>query len=385
MKLVDVSEFFAERGGGVKSYCHQKLKAGSAAGHEIVIVAPGPVDGEEERLGGRIIWVKGPPLPLDPRYYVLWNERAVHRILDRERPDVVEGSSPWSGGWFAGRWQGKAVKSFVFHQDPVAVWGESMLDRFVSRDGINRGLFGFWRYLRMLSERFDITLTSGNWLAEKLSKHGLKAPHAVSFGIDKKRFSPDKASASRRAELLASCGLGPDAKLLVTVSRMHPEKRLHTVLEAFRLASKQRPMGLVIYGDGPFRTMVERHARRIPHVHMAGYTASPEDLPIAYASADLMLHGSAAETYGLVIAEAMCSGLPLVVPDVGGAADLVDPQCAQTYPPGDARKGAAAILAMLDRDPADTRKAALKAAVERIGTMEDHFEQLFALYGRLAG
>ena len=383
LKIIDVAEFYAEQGGGVRTYVNQKLAAGAAAGHEIVVVAPGPEDAEEERLGGRVIWVKGPPMPFDPRYFVLYRERAVHAILDRERPDVVEGSSPWSGGWFAARWRGRAVKTFIFHQDPVAVYPQTFLGGRLGADRVDKMFNWYWGYLRALSSRYDATVVSGTWLAHKLARFGVSRPEPVPFGIDKASFSPTRRDEEMRARLLAECGLGPDAALVVTVSRHHPEKRLGTVIEGVRRASQTRPVGLVIYGDGPLRKWVEKRAEKSGVVHVAGFTKNRDELANVLASADAMVHGSAAETYGLVVAEAICSGLPLVVPDVGGAADLADPTYAETYPPGDAGAFAAALLRLLGRDRAQLSAACATAVDERVGTMDDHFEQLFELYGRL--
>ena len=42
MKIVDVAEFYAELGSGVRTYINQKLEAGARAGHEVVVIAPGP-------------------------------------------------------------------------------------------------------------------------------------------------------------------------------------------------------------------------------------------------------------------------------------------------------------------------------------------------------
>ena len=383
MKIVDVAEFYAEQGGGVRTYIHQKLEAGRAAGHEVVVVAPGPEDAEERRLGGRIIWIKGPPMPLDPRYFVLYRQRAVHEILSRERPDVVEGSSPWSGGWFVAKWSGDAVKSLVYHQDPVAVYPETYLDRWMSRRRVNQ-LFGwYWHYLRRLSGHFDATVVSGHWLADKLASHGLTRPEAVPFGIDVARFSPAKCDAALREDWLAACGCAPDAALLIMMSRLHPEKRLGTVLEGFRRASARRSMGLVVLGDGPQAASVRRHAAGIPGVHIAGFIDDRERLAASLASADGLVHGSAAETYGLVVAEAICSGLPLVVPSVGGAADLAGPEYAEVYSPGDVDGCAAAILRLLERPRDDLRRACEVATRDKVGTMAEHFDRLFGLYTSL--
>jgi alpha-1,6-mannosyltransferase len=380
MKFVDVAEFYAEEGGGVRTYINQKLEAGARAGHEIVIVAPGPEDGEEERLGGRIVWVKGPTMPFDPRYFVLYSEKKVHQILDREAPDLVEGSSPWTGGWFAARWKGNAPRTFIFHSDPVAVYPQTFFSRAIGAQNVDRCFFWYWAYLRWLSRRFDATVVSGHWLARKLDGFGLSRPVAVPFGIDKDQFSPTRADPAVRARILESCGVGPDAALLVTISRFHPEKRLGTLFEAFRRASQEREMGLVVFGGGPLDGWVRKRAARVPGIRLAGYTKDREELAGILASADAMLHGSAAETYGLVVAEAICSGLPVIVPNVGGAGDLAGGGHAESYTPGDVRGCTSAILRMLDRDPAQLKAACAEIARDGIGTMADHFDGLFELY-----
>jgi alpha-1,6-mannosyltransferase len=142
-------------------------------------------------------------------------------------------------------------------------------------------------------------------------------------------------------------------------------------------------MGLVIYGDGPLRDWIKRRAARVPGVHVAGFVADRDEIAASLASADAMLHGSAAETYGLVVAEAVCSGLPIIVPDQGGAADLADPSYSETYAPGDIAACGAAIEALLDRDRDALVAGCARAARHEIGTMDDHFRQLFGLYERL--
>jgi alpha-1,6-mannosyltransferase len=386
MKIIDVAEFYAERGGGVRTYIDQKLRAAAAAGHQAAVVAPGPDDGEQERFGGRIIWIRSRPAPYDRRYYLLLDESAVHRILDREEPDIVEGSSPWTGGWFTARWPGRALKAFVFHQDPVAVYPHTFLDRVLSPQRVD-GLFGwYWDYLRGLSRRFDMTVVSGAWLADRLQRFGVHQPTAVPFGIEKKVFSPRLRDDGLRCELLGKCGVGAQGRLLIAVSRHHPEKRLGTVLDAFRIASGGRAMGLVMVGDGPLRRWLERKAAGIPGVHVAGFIQDRRQMAATLASADALVHGSAAETYGLAVAEAICSGLPVVVPDRGGAADLAAPEYAERYPPGHASACATAIERLLARDPESLRSACATAAENRVLSIDDHFRLLFDTYAaRLSG
>jgi alpha-1,6-mannosyltransferase len=84
-----------------------------------------------------------------------------------------------------------------------------------------------------------------------------------------------------------------------------------------------------------------------------------------------------------VVAEAICSGLPIIVPNQGGAADLADPSYAETYAPGDVADCTAAIGALLDRDRDALVAGCARAAQYKVGTMDDHFDQLFELYERL--
>ncbi len=382
MKVLDVAEFYAEKGGGVKTYLDQKLRAGAAAGHEVVIVAPGPRDHEQQRDGGRIVWVKSPRVPGDPRYHLFVDRRAVHDVLDRERPDVVEGSSVYGGGWFVGSWPGSAVRCLVFHQDPVAALGHPLLDRLVSSARIDWAAAPFWAYLRRLSARFDTTVVAGHWLQERLTRFGVPRVRAIPFGIDPAPFRRARRDPQLRAQLLAAAGAPDDAPLLVCVSRHHPEKRLFTLIHAVRRLWKAQPVALAIFGDGPLRRQIDVEAEKGPGVVVAGYTRDREHLARALASADALLHGSAAETYGLVVAEAMCAGTPLVVPDVGGAADLADPAYAEVYPPGDVDKCAAAIRRLLSRDPMRLRVACLEAA-RSVQTLDDHFSGLFEHYEAL--
>jgi alpha-1,6-mannosyltransferase len=185
-----------------------------------------------------------------------------------------------------------------------------------------------------------------------------------------------------RADLIAKAGASADASLLLTVSRLHPEKRIGTLLKALQLLAAERPIALAIFGDGPLRRWLAHEARGLP-VHFAGVTRDRAQLAAIMASADALVHGSAAETYGLAIAEALSTGLPIVVPNRGGAADLARPEYAETYQPGHAAACARAIARLLERDRAALRRASSRAANTIVRSQAEHFAQLFATYEAL--
>jgi alpha-1,6-mannosyltransferase len=384
VKIVDISEFYSPTGGGVRTYVDKKFKAAARHGHSLTVIAPGTKSQVEAREGGKLVWVEAPQLPFDSNYRMFWRAADVWRILDHEAPDVIEGSSPWRGGWIAARWQGPAARMLFMHADPVAVYPQTLLAGVIAPSTIDR-LFGwFWSYLRRLNACFDGCVVAGSWLAARFARYGLRNLQVIPFGVDSASFGPGHRDNAVRLTMLEKCGLGPDAALLINVGRHHPEKCVGMVIDAVSKAQQSKPVGLYVVGDGVSHAQVQAKAARASHIHVAGQVNDRAGLARMIASADALLHGSSAETYGFVVAEALCCGTPVIVPNAGGAGDLAAAEYAETYAPGDPNDAAAATLRLLERDRAGLSCAALDAGQRRIGDIEGHFEKLFAFYGQAA-
>ncbi len=112
--------------------------------------------------------------------------------------------------------------------------------------------------------------------------------------------------------------------LLLYVGRLVGLKRVDVLIEALRrLSTKRSDIGLVIVGDGPERERLERLAQGMPNVYFAGFQ-DQSDLPKYYAVADIFVLPSEYEPWGLVVNEAMASGLPVIATGkVGAARDLI--------------------------------------------------------------
>ncbi len=95
MKILDLCEFYSTRGGGVRSYLTRMAGAASALGHELVVVAPGARDEELVHSGGRFVHYRGPRMPYDPTYHAPLRVDRMRAIVERERPDVLQVSSPF--------------------------------------------------------------------------------------------------------------------------------------------------------------------------------------------------------------------------------------------------------------------------------------------------
>jgi alpha-1,6-mannosyltransferase len=141
---------------------------------------------------------------------------------------------------------------------------------------------------------------------------------------------------------------------------------------------------LVIFGDGPLRHWVEGQAATTPGLHVAGFIEDKAKLAAALASADIFLHGSAAETFGFVVSEAICSGLPVVVPDAGGTREIASPQFAEVYRAGDSIACAEAVERLLGRPRGELEGALENACATRVWDIERHFAELFHFYAKFA-
>lgn len=390
MKILDVAETYSPHGGGVRTYLHNKLARAAEAGHEAVIVAPGERDGVEDANGGRIVWLASPVLPLDKRYRLFTSKRALEEVIAAEDPDVLEVSAPQLSAYFLSDWRGRAKKSFVFHTDLVAVHLETAFGHRLGWERADRWFAPAWAPLRRLSRGFDVTVCAGHWLRERLEQRGLERVRAVPFGIEKDFFSPSRRDPAVRAALVKEAGAAEGAALVVVLGRLVPEKRSKMLVRAFVRAARQRPMALVVFGGGPAESALRELADRERDglaaagsgILVAGHTSDRERVAAGLATADALLHGSAAETYGIAVAEALCSGLPVVAPDRGGAGALVDGACGELYVAGDEAACARALLALLDRDR-DELARGCAAARERIRHLDQHFDDLFALYAEL--
>lgn len=383
MRIVDVAEFYSPTGGGVRTYIDRKFEVAAQLGHELFVIAPGPEDRFESRGPGGLIQVRTPRLPFDANYHMFWEAAPVHRWLDSLSPDLVEASSPWRGAWIVANWPAPAARAMFMHADPVAIYPQRWLAPVASPERIDQLFDWFWSYLRKLTGRFNAVVAGGLWLARRFEQHGVAAVAGIPLGVDRGLFSPRLRDERLRSELLRACSCPEDAKLALAVGRFHPEKRWPMVIEATSRASADVPIGLVVVGDGIDRARVLRAAAGKPNVHLIPPIRDRALLATYLASADVLTHGCDSETFGLLPAEAMASGLPLVGPDRGGFADLAKPATSEIYRSGDTEAAAAAIRRLFARDQSALKAAAVEAAAG-VRHDNDHFSDLFAHYQNVA-
>jgi glycosyltransferase involved in cell wall biosynthesis len=182
-----------------------------------------------------------------------------------------------------------------------------------------------------------------------------------------------------------AAGWPSDSLVVATLGRLAREKNLELLVDAFQVAAAgEERLRLLFIGGGPLEASLRRRVERAgiaARVHFAGKQPHAVALAIL-AGADLFAFASQTETQGLVLAEALACGVPIVTLDGPGVADSVRHgidglvasdagELSRMIGALAADGGRRAAMAAAARDGADRF-----AAERRIGEMEELYREL---------
>ncbi len=360
----------------MKTYVEQKMRLGPELGAEIIILAPG--DRHETIEYGpmaRIVTIPSPRLLVDKNYWYFGDEAALHAALDQLAPDLVEVGSPWRSPSWVANWRGKVPRVMVMHADPMSAYAYRWFDPLLPRRATDALFAPYWRHIKHLSRQFDSVICASGDLEGRLMAGGVSHTLLIPMGVEEGAFSVGNRDAALRAQLLADLGLPDTAGLLLTVGRLSAEKRWSVVIDGVKRAARDRPLGLILLGEGREKPQVLRAIGNNPHIRLHDPVRDRPRFAAMLASADAVVHGGDAETFGLATAEALASGVPVIVPDRGGAADHAANGGGLTYRAANPAALAAAIGQLAARAWPRTNAS--------VQTMREHFVRLFAHYERL--
>jgi glycosyltransferase involved in cell wall biosynthesis len=151
---------------------------------------------------------------------------------------------------------------------------------------------------------------------------------------------------------------------IAVVSRLDPVKRLDLILDAVATGELAN-FRFDVFGEGELLASYRERARSLGGaIEFHGYVA---DVGTRLAAADFLLHVCPDEPFGLVVLEAFGAGLPVIVPDAGGPAELVQHGVTgMTYAAADVTALVRCLqaAAALDNERLDALAAAARAALE---------------------
>lgn len=319
MKIAMFSETFLPGTDGIVTRLCATLEHLAEEGHEVLLFAP--EGGPSHFASARVIGVPAFHFFLYPdKNFSLWRF-GLGRYIKEFDPDIIHMLNPAFLGigaiYYAWRFQIPLIASY--HTN-VATYA-----RHYKLDFLEPTL---WWYFRSLHNHASINLCTSRATLAELDSHGFSNLAVWDRGVDTRLYSSAVSSEAMRQKLAP--GIQNDEKILLYVGRVAAEKGLDKLRPCLE---RRENIHLAIVGDGPHRKDLEAVFAGT-RTTFTGFMHG-EELASAYASADGFVFPSTTETLGLVLFEAMASGLPIMaaksapsreVLEDGNAGVLFDPQ-----------------------------------------------------------
>ncbi len=356
MRIAILGESYLPYRSGVTFATDALARGLVAAGQEVMLAVPRPRDPAPPVAGLRFSWLPSYQLPaIAPPGYRMPLPGAWRRTFSELlafRPDVVHAQSPFTSGALAARVARRAGAPLVFthhtrfadyrhYLGPLARPGAALTDAYLHR---------FWR-------RCAAIVAPSRYLADEIGatlsvvEGAPPLIRVIPTGLD---LAAIRALEARDPRPLA--GWAPDDVVVVSLGRLAREKSVEDVVRAATTASALVPqIRLLLIGGGPLERSLRRRAASSGGALFVAGAMPRFDALALLKGADLFAFASRSETQGLVLAEALSCGLPVVAREGPAIAESV-------------RDGVDGVLAS-DLDALAESLAALARDPERRATM----------------
>jgi glycosyltransferase involved in cell wall biosynthesis len=205
---------------------------------------------------------------------------------------------------------------------------------------------------KALLNPLPVTLVAvSGFVRERLLAHGCRTERIQVV----ENFLPGAAHRQRGTGEVGAIGR------VAIVSRVDPIKRVSLLFDAIERHPTLQNLRFEVFGEGSEFQALKQRSGALPNVHLHGYHP---DAAQRLADYDLLLHTCAEEPFGLAILEAMASGIPVLVPNAGGAGALIEDERTGFHFPANCSGGLAHRLETL-RGVATTKLAEVTAAALR--------------------
>jgi len=364
LKILVVTPYDLSIAGGVTSHVNQVVKQLRRMGHDALLLGPASRPLKPDRytvtIGGTIrFFSPGDAASINLNPFMI---RRVRDFLSDRDFDV-----------------------FHLHEPFVPFLGPAFLR--VAK-GVKVGTYHAWRIgqhwaylvsiplIRYWDSRLDGRVAVSEWSRQTISRYVPGKYEIIPNGIEFARFATPSAQPAKFRDT--------DPTILY-VGRLEPRKGVEYLIKAFTTVKAQMPKArLVIVGDGGLMGECQRLVRRLKlqDVFFEGHVPG-QQLPGYFQRADLVCVPSTGnESFGIVIAEAMASGLPIVASDCSSMSEMVESgQGGFLCAPDDVADFAAKIN-LLAADPALRRQmgAFNRARAETLFRRERMFAEYRALF-----
>lgn len=314
-----VTNTFSPQVGGVARSVERFSEAYRARGHRVLVIAPTYKNSRRseegvvrvpaiQRFNGSDFSVS---LPI-PMYLT--------RSVNEFKPDLLHSHHPFLLG-------DTALRMAAKRQIPIVFTYHTMYELYTHY--VPLGAESLGELAKRLSTGYanlcDHVIAPSRYIARLINDRGVDTPTTViPTGVDVQKYKNGNGQAFRR-----ELGIPRNAFVVGHVGRLAPEKNLMFLIEAAAVFLQQQPSAhLLVAGSGPLRPELEQCLERenvLNRAHFAGQLQEP-DVIDAYHAMDVFAFSSQSETQGIVLAEAMAAGLPVVALDAPAVDELVGDQ-----------------------------------------------------------
>lgn len=337
MRIVFVTEVYLPVTNGVVHVIQLASNELQKRGHTVHIIAPSP-SGVHPK-SNNVHYVPSLPFPGGSGYHLAFPTFSSAAQLI-EKADIVHTHHPFTLGSWAQRISQKIHKPFLFtnhtqylnytHHIPIA---GSLIKKPLSS------------YLAAFANNCTIVIAPAEQTAIALKDSGVTKPiQIVPNGIEIERFTKGDGSRWR-----TSLGIPADKTILLYTGRLAEEKNLEFLIRT--VAGLKEQPHLVLVGDGPDKHRLEKLVNELganTHIHIAG-KLNYHLMPDAYAGSDIYVTASKTEVHPLTVIEAQAAGLPAIVVDAPGTAEIVENYKTGIITAATDRAFGGAIRQLLDR------------------------------------
>ena len=247
----------------------------------------------------------------------VWNE------LKKERPDAVVVMSWMNPTWWLTFLACLRFRIPMFYMTDANFDAEQLKSRW--RTLIKRFFLG--KFLFPSASGF---LCAGTTNRRLYTGFGVPDSKLISFAYSggyTQLIERSKQYLGKKSELRREFGIPQDAVVILYTGRLSPEKGSIELMEAYKTVSHPKK-ALVLVGNGQLRSRMQEFANQndLDSIHFMGFQNRME-IGKFYSLADFLVLPYQRETWGLVVNEALCFSLPVIVSDqVGAGQDLVIPE-----------------------------------------------------------
>ncbi|MHA1619934.1 MAG: glycosyltransferase [Promethearchaeota archaeon] len=308
MNIALYTGMFKRNQDGVARCLHRLVHTMADQGHHVFIGSPALSYIDHPNL--TFFKVKSFPLFFYTQYEVAVPDMKYIQTILEYKPDIIHISTPDFMGmvlyFFAKRFRIPVV--FIHHSDINRVFNYFGL-------GFSHSIIN--SLLKVLYNGSVATYCPSQIYKKELIDMGVKRVGIWSRGVDHSDFNADY----RDSDLRTSWG-APEKKIILYAGRLVWNKRLDIVISMYQKFQRmdKNPAQFVIVGEG---IIEEELKEKMPEAIFTGFLEGRE-LGKALASGDIFIFPSDTDTFGQVVQEAITSGLPSVVSDVGGCQEIVN-------------------------------------------------------------